>query len=172
MNRFERWSLWVSAALASVSGIGLFWLKYLVTSDDPWAVINHPLQPWFLKVHVVATPLLVFALGLVTTRHIWHHWRNGNGRGRTSGAGTALLTVPMVLTGYLIQAVTHVGLLRALAISHIALGILFAIGFALHQMMTVGRAADEADRPGRRVWSAAEVERKARVRAPSVGMEQ
>ena len=71
MYRLEKWSLLLSVFLTGTSGIGLLWTKYVLHNDDPWAVINHPLQPWFLKTHIVVTPLLVFALGMVTARHIW-----------------------------------------------------------------------------------------------------
>ncbi|MEE9132544.1 MAG: hypothetical protein V3U13_03200 [Gemmatimonadota bacterium] len=134
MNRFEKWSLWISVALTTVTGAGLFWAKYLLQANDPWAVVNHPLQPWLLKAHIITAPMLIFALGLISTRHIWRHYMCRLAPGRKSGIVTVLVTVPMIIGGYLIQVVTHVGWLRVLAISHIALGFLFAAGFVLHQM--------------------------------------
>jgi hypothetical protein len=116
-------------------------------SDDPWAVINHPLQPVFLKTHVVATPFLVFALGLIATRHIWKHYKVRIARGRRSGIFTLLTTLPMVLTGYLIQVVTHVGVLRLLAFAHIALGLLFTLKLILHRSIT-REAPGEVEAPG------------------------
>lgn len=133
MTRFEKWSVWGTTGATFATGAGFFWTKYMVASSDPWAVVNHPLQPWFLKAHILVSPLMLFAVGMIATRHVWRHYRSGTPQGRRSGIVTALSLAPMVLTGYLIQAVTHVGWLRAMAISHIAFGTLFALGLALHQ---------------------------------------
>ena len=102
MSRFERWLLWSSTVLVVVTGAGLLVTKYLMTSTDPWAVVNHPSQAWFLKAHIVVSPLLIFAVGSITFRHIWQHYRSGQSRGRHTGIATALVTVPMVVSGYLI----------------------------------------------------------------------
>lgn len=131
MNRFEKWSLLVSLFLTGGSGIGLLWTKYLVRSDDPWAVINHPLQPLFLKVHIVVAPLLVFALGLVTTRHVLPQLRSRRRAG--SGMLLILFAAPMIVTGYLIQTVIEPGWLSVLAAAHIGLGFLYLLGYAVHQ---------------------------------------
>jgi len=133
MNRFEKWSIWITAAVATLTGLGLLWTKYFMHSDDPWAVINHPLQPWLLKAHIVASPLLIFAIGMVSIRHIWHHYRAKIGHARRSGLLTAAFTLPMILSGYLIQAVTHTVWLQALALAHIIAGVIFAAGLLLHQ---------------------------------------
>ncbi|HEV2148910.1 MAG TPA: hypothetical protein VGR37_16005 [Longimicrobiaceae bacterium] len=133
MNRFEKWSVWSTTAATFLTGAGFFWAKYLVEARDPWAVVNHPLQPWFLKAHILVAPLMVFAVGMIATRHVWRHFRSGMPHGRRSGILTAATLGPMVLTGYLIQAITHVGWLRAMAISHIVVGTLFVLGMALHQ---------------------------------------
>lgn len=134
MNRFERWSVWTTAIATAVTGIVYFWLKYLISSEDPWSVINHPMQPWVLKAHIIVAPALVFALGLITMRHVWKHFRTGQRWGRRSGVITGLVTAPMILTGYLIQAVTHLGWLKALALSHTAFGLVFAVGLLMHQL--------------------------------------
>jgi hypothetical protein len=144
MSRFEKWSLLVSLGLAGLSGLGLLWTKYLLSNDDPWAAINHPLQPWFLKIHIVVTPLLVFALGLVAARHIWPHLRSA--RRGSSGRAITLLAAPLIVSGYLIQTVIEPRLLAALAIAHIALGVLFVAGFAAHQTRAVLLAERERAR--------------------------
>ena len=148
MNRFEKWSLLLSVFLAGTSGIGLLWTKYLLQSDDPWAVINHPLQPWFLKTHIVVTPLLVFALGLVTARHIWPYLRAA--RWGRSGVGIAVLAVPLVVTGYLIQTVIEPRWLGVVAVTHIVLGFLFMTGFVVHQARAYGRGEREGSGGRRR----------------------
>lgn len=144
MNGFERWSVWATAIATTVTGIGYFWVKYMLQTDDPFAVVNHPLQPWLLKAHILVAPLLVFAVGLIAVRHVWRHYRAGLPRGRRSGVVTALVVGPMVVTGYLIQAVTHESWLHVIAIAHIAFGLLFAVGLALHQVFVRRAGIEEA----------------------------
>jgi len=119
---FERWSVWITSFLTVVSGTGYFVTKYLMTAPDPYAVVNSPLQPIFLKLHVLVSPLLLFALGLITVRHVWRHFRSGVRWSRKSGLTAALAVVPMVVTGYLIQVLTAAGWIRAMAIAHVVFG--------------------------------------------------
>ena len=54
MTPLERWLLWTSTVLTTVTGTVYLWTKYFVESADPWAVINHPWQPLARKAHRVA----------------------------------------------------------------------------------------------------------------------
>lgn len=135
MNPFEKWSVWVTSVLSGFTGGGYFWTKYLVQNTDPFSVLNHPLQPWFLKAHIIISPFLLIALGSILVRHIWKHFRLGAVLGRRSGLTTALVSLPMVVSGYFIQSVTHPGLLATLAVSHIALSGLYLVGLSIHQVV-------------------------------------
>jgi len=115
-------------------------MKYLMTGDDPYAVINHPLQPLILKIHIVTAPLLVFAIGAVFIGHIWEQWRAGLRRGRISGLATLLTFAPMVFSGYLIQSVTHESWLSAMVVVHLVTGGAFLLGFLAHQVALALRA--------------------------------
>lgn len=133
MSRFEKWTVWITTLLTGITGLAYLWTKYLVSPPDAFAVVNHPLQPLFLKTHILVSPLLLFALGMIALRHVWLHFRTGVRIGRKSGIITALIIVPMVLTGYLIQVLTGEGWVRAMALSHIAFGTLYLVGIGLHQ---------------------------------------
>ncbi len=135
MSSWEKWLLWSSMALATVTGVALWAVKELLPPPGPWAVINHPIQPWLLKIHIISVPLLVFALGAFTVRHVWPHFMSGTPRGRRTGATTALVVIPMVLTGYAIQVVTHAPTLTILAWTHLGFGVLFSAGLVLHQLV-------------------------------------
>ncbi|MBA2458915.1 MAG: hypothetical protein H0V43_08175 [Gemmatimonadales bacterium] len=153
MSRFERWAVWSTSIGTLVTGVIYVWMKYLLVSADPYAVVNHPLQPMVLKLHILVSPLLVFSIGLVALRHIWRHVQTGMRDGRRSGMVTLLALGPMILTGYLIQAVTHESLLRAMALSHIGLGLLYGVGLLVHQFAAGGkrvRAERAKERRGRR----------------------
>lgn len=132
MTRFEKWSVLSTSFLTAATGLIYVWMKYFMEPTEPWAVINHPLQPWVLKAHILVAPLLVFALGFIAVRHIWRHFRTGVAYGRRTGLTAGLMLAPMVVTGYLIQAVTAEGWLLAIAIAHIATGLLYSLGLAAH----------------------------------------
>jgi hypothetical protein len=142
LTPFEKWMLWVSSIVVGITGIVYGGMKYLMRSDDPYAAVHHPLQPWILKAHVLAAPFLVFAVGAVYIRHIVRNWRSGRALGRRSGIVTIVVVVPMIVTGYLIQTVTMPGWLLGIAIVHIVTGLVYLATFAVHQGSTA-----EARRP-------------------------
>lgn len=125
--------LWSSTSLVTLSGTVYGWMRYAMTSSDPYSVVHHPLQPLVLKIHIVSAPFLVFAVGLVFTQHVLRQWRSGLKRGRRTGLVTMLAVPPMVLSGYLIQAVTHEGWLWWLAATHLVASGLYVLGFAGHR---------------------------------------
>lgn len=125
--------MWVATAVVTLTGLVYAWMKYLLPPPEPWAVIHHPLQPLVLKLHIVTAPLLVFALGMIALRHVWQHIREAERAGRRSGWTGVLAAAPMVVTGYLIQAVTHERWLFWLAMGHLAAGVAFAGGVLLHR---------------------------------------
>ena len=164
MSAFQKWLLWTSSALTTVTGLVYAWMKYLLEPVDPWAVINHPLEPWVLKAHILVGPVLVFAFGLIAVDHVWKHFRCRVPLGRKSGMSAGLSFAPMVVTGYLIQAVTHTGWLTALVVAHLATGLLYVLGLVVHQKIfrrrgngrrltvgegSAGRPAARAAPPGR-----------------------
>ena len=146
MTRFQKWLVWTSSILVVVTGVVYGWMKYLLEPSDPWAVVNHPWQPFFLKAHILTAPILVFAFGLIAVEHVWKHFRCRVPMGRRSGIAAALAFVPMVVTGYLIQAVTHQGWLEALVWAHLLTGLLYAVGLVAHQKVFRGRSRERRRR--------------------------
>ncbi|HXV75703.1 MAG TPA: hypothetical protein VD788_05235 [Candidatus Polarisedimenticolaceae bacterium] len=146
MTRFERLLLGGSALLTGASGLIYAWMKYLLTTDDPYAVVNHPLQPLLLKIHVVTAPLLVFAIGLIFMQHVVRQWKSRRPSGRISGLTIGLLGVPMVLSGYLIQVVTAGSLLAWLIGTHLVTGTLYLVLFGVHRWRMRAGAAQRARR--------------------------
>ena len=154
MTAFERWAVWSTSAATLVTGVVYLWMKYLIVSEDPLAVVNHPWQPYVLKLHILVAPLLVFSIGVVALRHVWRHLKGRTRAGRRSGLVTFVVLGPMIMSGYLIQAITHQEWLEAMAISHIATGLIFGLGLLAHQFAAGGKKARaeraEARRVGRR----------------------
>jgi cobalamin biosynthesis protein CobD/CbiB len=151
MTAFERWAVWSTSIATLVTGTVYLWMKYLMASGDPLAVVNHPWQPYLLKLHILVAPLLVFAIGLVTLRHVWRHLKGKTPAGRRSGLLTLVVLGPMVMSGYLIQAITHQGWIEAMAISHIATGLVFGLGLLAHQFAAGGKKARAERAAARRV---------------------
>jgi len=137
MNLYERIALWGSTLLVAASGIVYGFMKYLMTTDDPYAVVHHPWQPFFLKLHILTSPLLVFAFGLVFTKHIWKQQRSKRPEGRVSGYATYLTWVPMVVSGYLIQSVSHDRWLWWFVAVHLIAGGTYLLGMATHKVVVV-----------------------------------
>ncbi len=132
MTRYERWIVWSSALATGITGVGFFWTKYLVEAPEPWAVVNHPLEPWLLKLHIVAAPVFVFAVGMIATRHILVHIRSRVRQGRRSGLALVGLLLPMAGTGYLIQVVSLEAWIVPLAVVHIVTGAVFLLAIGAH----------------------------------------
>jgi hypothetical protein len=110
-------------------------MKYAMKSDDPFAVANHPLQPWMLSAHVVAAPFLVFAFGWIFSDHIWPKLIQPGGPNRPSGLWAMAMIVPMTLSGYFLQTTTNEVILRAMSIAHWATSALFVAAYAGHLVM-------------------------------------
>lgn len=135
MSPFERWSVRITSLVVALTGFALLWLKYGFESADPFAVINHPLQPLALKSHVLVAPLFMFAVGLIATRHVWRHVVGGVKPGRTTGLVTLVSLVPMAATGYAIQVVVSETWRTAVLVTHIAASVLFTLGIVAHLVL-------------------------------------
>jgi len=139
VTRFQRGLLYASTAAAALSGVGYFYMKRFMTPTDPWAVINHPLEPWLLKAHILTAPLMLFAVGLITTQHIWRSLKSNLPTGRRTGLIAAVAFVPLALTGYLIQIVASPLALDVLGWTHLVLGLVCAVAIFEHRRVVGGR---------------------------------
>lgn len=142
MKPFPKWLVLTSSLAAGLTGVVYWWMDHMMAPLDEWAVINHPLQPWVLKAHIISAPLLVFAVGLITVDHIWKHFRSPATRARRSGAAAMWAVAPMVLSGYLVQAVTELRWLTVLGWLHVIAGLLFTLGLTAHQLAVVRSRGD------------------------------
>lgn len=136
MMKFEKVVVWGSTATVTVTGVAYGYMKHLMQPADAFAVVNHPLQPLMLKLHIVAAPILIFGIGMILMRHIWPHFRAGLKRGRRSGISSALITLPMIATGYAIQVLTSARWLTVIGYVHLGLGIVFGVAALAHAIAT------------------------------------
>jgi len=135
MSRFEAWLAHVATILVGGTGLVYAWMRYVLQPLEPFAVVNHPLQPTVQHLHVLAAPLLVFVAGQIWYRHAWMHWKKGIRQGRRSGIGLALTLVPMVVSGYLIQTTVSEGWRTAWVVVHCAASALWLAGYLGHQLV-------------------------------------
>lgn len=140
MSRGQVVFLQLSVVLTAITGIVFAAMKYGMKSDDPFAVVNHPLQPHMLSAHVIVAPLAIFALGWVFSNHIWPGFTNSNAPKRPTGAWSALMIVPMVLSGYLMQVSTGEATRKAMAVAHWIASGLFVVAYVVH---VLGRKPQE-----------------------------
>jgi hypothetical protein len=133
MRRADAWTSYAATLLVGGTGLVYAWMRYLMHPADPFAVVNHPLQPLVQHLHILTAPLLVFAAGLMWQQHAWPYWRRGVERHRRSGGALLFTLVPMVVSGYLIQTAVDGGWRRIWGIVHLAASALWLLGFLAHQ---------------------------------------
>lgn len=125
----------LQVANLAVVGTGLVyaWMRYLVTPTDEWAVVNHPWQPLLQHLHVLAAPLLVFAVGLIWSGHVAAKYRNGRSN-RAAGIGLAALFLPMAASGYLVQVAVDERWRERWIWVHVAVSLVWVLTFVVHQV--------------------------------------
>ena len=143
MSRLQLFWLHLSFALTAITGIVFALMKYLMTSDDEFAVANHPWQPHMLALHVVVAPALLFILGWVFSNHMLPKYRFGDGRNVKSGVAQMALIIPMALSGYLLQVSTHDGLREAMTWAHWITSAVFLLAYLVHLVIGRSIAANE-----------------------------
>lgn len=147
MSRWERWSFNALNVVVAATGVGYFWMKYLLRTDDPFAVVNHPWQPHMLALHVVAAPLLMMAFGIVFRSHVLGKLVSNGRRARTTGWTSCLGFAAMAASGYLLQVASEPEWLRALTIAHVGSGLLFGVGYVAHVAISWRLAAPRLAAP-------------------------
>lgn len=131
MSPFERALLAASIALSGATGLTV-WLMKRLLPRDPFAAAGGAWEPVILGLHVLAGPVVIFAIGLVSREHIVAHLREGVAYGRVSGSGSILFAAAAIATGYVLEVVTAEGPRGALVWVHLGSGLLFLASFAIH----------------------------------------
>ena len=108
-------------------------MKYMLEPVDEFSVLNHPLQQYMLKTHIVAASVMLFGLGMLTTVHILPYIRAGMRKGRRTGIISYYISFAMVLSGYLVQCFSSEPLLWLTKAIHIATSLVFCLAFTWHQ---------------------------------------
>lgn len=142
MTRAAAWTVHVAGLLVGGTGLVYGWMRYVLEPADEFALVNHPLQPTFQHLHVLAAPLLVFACAVIWNGHVWKRVKNGHRPRRPTGLALFALFFPMVLSGAWVQ-VAESDLARSLAVwTHAGSGLLWCLGYAWHLVARRGATVD------------------------------
>jgi hypothetical protein len=136
MNRWQAWSSHIVTVIVGTSGIIYLFIKYFMQTNDPFSVVNHPLQPFMLDAHVFTAPLLVFLFGLMFESHVQKKLKLGNSVNRRTGLAAGLTFGLMTLSGYALQVTSSEILSRAAVVLHLLCSGLFLFSYVMHQTMT------------------------------------
>jgi len=154
VTRRTAWFVHVSSALVAGTGLVYGWMAYFATPADEFAVVGHPFQPTFQHLHVLAAPFVVFACGLAWRSHVWGRIRSGFRQRRRTGITLAVLLLPMIASGYLLQVTTDEALRTAWVWTHVATSCAWTVVYVAHQVLRRSPpgaaepgAADGPDRP-------------------------
>lgn len=145
MKRWEAWTSHIGWSLTAMSGLVYGVLKYFVTSPDPDSRLSHPWQPAILAVHVLAAPVAVFGFGLLFRRHALARLSEGEHERRRTGTVMTLLAIPLILSGYVLQALMGDAARRWIGWGHAGLGLIYAIGYAMHPLASRSLPDDAAE---------------------------
>ena len=132
MSRWESWAFGTLHLVLALTGGVYFFMKYVLRTDDPFAVVNHPWQSPMLAAHVVAAPLGMMLFGVVFRSHILNKLASNNGPGRRSGWISLISFATMALSGYLLQVVASPASLRVVMVAHVVTSVIFVVGYSTH----------------------------------------
>jgi Kef-type K+ transport system membrane component KefB len=136
MKLWEIWLSHISTFVVTVSGVAYLWMKYMMGTDDPFSLVNHPWQPTMLSLHVLAAPFLVFVVGLMVQSHIQKKLRASSKANRGTGLLSMIALPVMIISGYALQVVTAPWLSSLTLIMHLTSASVFAITYITHQVVS------------------------------------
>jgi hypothetical protein len=132
MSRWESWAFGTLHVVLALTGGVYFSMKYVLRTDDPFAVVNHPWQPVMLTGHVLAAPFGMVLFGIVFRSHILNKLASRNGPGRRSGWTALVSFTAMAVSGYLLQVMAHPTPRRAVMVVHVVTSVIFVVGYSTH----------------------------------------
>jgi hypothetical protein len=136
MNRLEAWLLHLSTIILTITGAVYAYMHYVMKSSDPFSVINSPLEPYLLDLHIIAAPVLVVAIGIILHSHILFKIEGGSRAARKSGVILIPLFLLMAASGYLLQ-ITSGSMNRIFFWAHLSSGSLWALVYAAHHLASL-----------------------------------
>ena len=135
MTWWERWGFNTLHVIVGVTGFVYLYMKYMMTTDDPFAVVNHPWQSITLSLHLVAAPFFVAFFGMLFRSHSLRKILSSNPANRRTGWTSLICFSAMAVSGYFIQVVTTPPLINGFIWLHIVTSALFVVGYGIHLVL-------------------------------------
>ena len=118
--------------VVAVTGVAYFYMKFMMTGADPFAVINHPWQPAMLSAHLLAAPFFIAFFGMLFRSHTLKKLVSPNVGNRRTGWTSLVSFSTMALTGYLLQVASSPAWLTVLVWAHVSTSLVFVAGYSVH----------------------------------------
>ncbi len=109
-------------------------VKYLMQVETEYGIRPHPQQDVWLSMHVLLSPLLVFAFGMLWQNHIVKMYINAIIK-RKSGISLVVIMFLMIITGYLTQIIYQADWQNLTGISHAVIGLIFGLIYLIHHFL-------------------------------------
>lgn len=132
MTWWERRGFNTFYVVVTATGIVYFCMKYLLVTDDPFALVNHPWQPAMLATHLMAAPLFVAFFGMLFRSHSFGKIRSAQRANRRTGWTSVLSFAAMTVSGYFIQVTSSPALITAWIWIHVGTSALFVVSYGIH----------------------------------------
>jgi hypothetical protein len=122
----RRHQAWIYGAGGVLFASGVLWLAlhYVWAPSDEFGAGRSPLEAWCLRIHGLATMLVLAAVGALVPIHIGRAW--GMRRNRRSGGTMVGLFVTLALSGYMLYYAGDETLRPYISAIHWAVGL---VGF-------------------------------------------
>ncbi len=125
MNCWEKRIFQLLLAFVTLRGVGYFITRYAIENDDPFSIVNHPLEPITFDLHIMLAPFLMFSAGVLMRSHAWEKFRSKKPPRRRSGIISAGLFMAMAASGYWLEVTSRTLLADTLRVLHIVFGVAF-----------------------------------------------
>jgi hypothetical protein len=132
MNSWEKRIFQALLAAVTLSGVVYLFTRYAIENNDPFSVVNHPLEPIAFDLHILLAPFLMFSAGILMRSHAWEKLRSKKPARRLSGIVSVTLFMAMAASGYWLEVTSSPLLADALRVLHIAFGIGFVGTYLVH----------------------------------------
>ena len=132
MTWWERWAFNALHVIVAGSGLVYFWMKNVMVSDDPFAIINHPWQSTSLSLHLLASPFFIAFFGMLFRSHSLRKILSSNPANRRTGWTSLVSFSAMAISGYLIQIAATSWLISMAIWTHIVTSLFFVVGYTVH----------------------------------------
>lgn len=132
MNLWETRAFNVLMAVVTATGCAYLWMKYVLRTDDPFSIVNHPWEPEMLAAHIVAAPVAMLVFGMLFRSHVLKKLLSNRKPARRSGWTSLISFAAMALSGYGLQVATDPAWIDAWLWLHVSTSLVFVLGYATH----------------------------------------